>query len=310
MTTKTPRQRAGANGSASSADRTIDLTDRILATTDDAVEARLAAIETALGRLQDAVIAGFADLRTQVAGEVDGAMTRLEHANAAVRASFAADLAAVRADLADALVEVRGQVESTVGTANSAIAATLDQHGAAAHSVLEAVEGEVKAGLGEMSRSLANQLGAIRGVTGTLGGSTERLVGAGQALLAYLGERDQWLERERDRVLHDVLEEFAAGLSGRGRRSLTTRMRDVVERRRDSRDAERYRRGQDGAPVLSIPSVPPELAALSEPAVAERVAEPISADQAPTKKPEKGTKPGKRSARNGQRVPGSAAEPH
>ncbi len=237
-------------------DRVVDLTDRVDAAPDHAIEARLAAIEASLerlagleatiSRLQDAVIDGFADISSRVAEEVGGALSRMEQANTAVRASFTADLAAVRSDLADALEEV-------------------EQHGATAHSVLESVQNEVKAGLNDMSRALSGQLGAIRGVTGTLGGSTDRLVGAGQALLAYLGERDQWLERERDRVLHDVLEEFANGLSGRGRRSLTGRMREVVDRRRDARDAERFRRTQDGATVIEIPSVPPELAVLSEP---------------------------------------------
>ncbi len=116
-----------------------------------------------------------------------------------------------------------------------------------------------------MSRSLTGQFAAIRGVTGTLGGGTDRLVGAGQALLAYLGERDQWLERERDRVLHEVLDEFAEGLSGRGRRSLTSRMRNVVDRRRDARDAERFRQTEAGTMVIDIPAIPPELAQLSEP---------------------------------------------
>jgi ElaB/YqjD/DUF883 family membrane-anchored ribosome-binding protein len=244
------------------------LAERIEALTRDTAREtaeRLAGIETRLERLQDAVIDGFADVRDRVVDEMVGVMSRIEQANVAVRTTFGADLAAVRADLADALDEVRGQVESTIGAANSTIASTLEQHGAAAHTVLEAVQGEVRSGLTDISRSLGGQFDAIRSVTGTLGGSTDRLVGAGQALLAYLGERDQWLERERDRVLHDVLEEFAGGLSGRGRRSLTGRMRNVVDRRRDARDAERFRRAQGEPTVIEVPSVPPELAALSEP---------------------------------------------
>ena len=266
-------------------DRVVDLTDRVDATRDNAIEARLSALEAAISRLQDAVIDGFADVSSRVADEVGGALSRVEQANTAVRAGFTADLAAVRSDLADALEEV-------------------EQHGATAHSVLEAVQNEVKSGLDDMSQALTGQLGAIRGVTGTLDGSTDRLVGAGQALLAYLGERDQWLERERDRVLHDVLEEFAAGLSGRGRRSLTGRMREVVDRRRDARDAERFRRTQEGAAVIEIPSVPPELAVLSEPIKpAEQFNGPDSIDSsfrvvaakpraaAPAKKASKSTKP-------------------
>jgi hypothetical protein len=65
-----------------------------------------------------------------------------------------------------------------------------------------------------------------------------------------------------------VLDDFADGLSGRARRSLSSRMRGVVERRRDARDAERYRSTESGATVIAIPALPPELAALSEALVA------------------------------------------
>jgi hypothetical protein len=225
---------------------TIDLTDRASGVgrpADHAVEARLAAIESRIERLQDAVIEGFGGARSRLAD----------------------DLALLRGDLADALDEVREQVETAVALANTSIASTLEQHGAAASSVLEGVQAEVKSGLAEMSRSLTGQFAAIRGVTGTLGGGTERLVGAGQALLAYLGERDRWLEAERDRVLHEVLEDFAQGLSGRRRRALSSRMRDVVDRRRDARDAERFRQTADGTTVIEIPPLPPELTVLSEP---------------------------------------------
>ena len=234
---------------------TIDLTDRAngAGRSQDAVEARLAAIERRIEQLQEAVIEGFG-----------GARTRL-----------AEDLAMLRGDLADALEEVRGQVETAVALANTSIASTLDEHGAAASSVLEGVQAEVKSGLAEMSRSLTGQFAAIRGVTGTLGGGTERLVGAGQALLAYLGERDRWLEAERDRVLHEVLEDFSQGLSGRRRRALSTRMREVVDRRRDARDAERFRQSADGTTVIEIPPLPPELTVLSEP-----LPEPVTASAA------------------------------
>jgi hypothetical protein len=246
------------------ADRTVDLT---LGTSsaDDAVEARLAAIEDSLDGLAERLEALMRNAAADGSERFSRLESRLERLHAAVVEGFGTELASLRHDLADALDEVRDQVESTVGAANSTIAATLEAHGAAAHSVLEAVQAEVKSGLTEISRSLTGQFAAIRGVTGTLGGGTDRLVGAGQALLAYLGERDRWLERERDRVLHEVLDEFAEGLSGRGRRSLTSRMRNVVDRRRDARDAERFRQTEAETMVIDIPAIPPELAQLSEP---------------------------------------------
>lgn len=251
-------------GSAAS-NGTLDLTDRAIGAADDAVEARLAAIEDTLDGLAERFEALTRDAAMNAGVRFGALETRLERLHAAVVEGFGAELASLRGDLADALEEVREQVEATVGVANSSIRATLEEHGVAAHTVLEAVQTEVKSGLAEMSRSLTGQFTAIRGVTGTLGGGTERLVGAGQALLAYLGERDRWLEGERDRVLHDVLDDFAQGLSGRRRRALSSRMRDVVDRRRDARDAERFRSSEAGTTVIEIPAIPPELAALSDP---------------------------------------------
>jgi hypothetical protein len=240
--------------SSAAGDRTIDLTDGASASSDDAVEARLAAIEDTLDGLAERFEALTRDTASDAGAHFSALESRLERLHTAVVEGFGAELSSLRHDLADALDEVRGQVESTVGVASS----------------------EVKSGLAEMSRSLTGQFAAIRGVTGTLGGGTDRLVGAGQALLAYLGERDQWLERERDRMLHDVLDEFAQGLSGRGRRSLSSRMRNVVDRRRDARDAERFRHSESATTVIEIPSMPAELAVLSEPIAAPPSAGPAA----------------------------------
>jgi hypothetical protein len=104
-----------------------------------------------------------------------------------------------------------------------------------------------------------------------IGGGTDRLVAAGQALLAYLGERDRWLERERDRVLHEVLDEFAEGLSAKERKAVASRVGEALDRRRDVRDAARYRRTQDGQPAVEIPPIPSEIAELSQPVIPIKV---------------------------------------
>jgi hypothetical protein len=200
--------------------RAIDLTDGAPDSLDDAVEARLAAIEDTLDGLAERLEALLRDAATDGTDRLSGLETRLDRLHAAVVEGFGLELSSLRNDLADALDEVRDQVESTVSTAHSTMAATLT----------------------DMSRSVT-----------------------GQALLSYLGERDQWLERERDRMLHDVLDEFGKGLSGRGRRSLSSRMRTVVDRRRDARDAEKFRSTQAGSTVIEIPTLPAELAVLSEP---------------------------------------------
>jgi hypothetical protein len=102
----------------------------------------------------------------------------------------------------------------------------------------------------------ADLLAEVRAVRAELHGSTGLLTGAqavleagvrrmqtsGDALVHYLDDRDVALEAERDRVLRDVLEDFAASLHARERRTLARRLIDVVDRRRDARDAARWRR--------------------------------------------------------------------
>jgi hypothetical protein len=138
---------------------------------------------------------------------------------------------------------------------------------ASAQSVLSEVQAEVEHAMAELAEMLAAQSKAVRDVTGVLGGGAERLVSAGQALLAYLADRDRWLEAERDRLLHELLDEFAEGLSAKERKAVASRVGEALERRRDARDAQRYRRTQHHLPAVEIPPVPEELAALDEPVV-------------------------------------------
>jgi hypothetical protein len=136
---------------------------------------------------------------------------------------------------------------------------------ASAQGVLHEVQEQLEHSLAEMSEMLAGQAKAVRDVSGLLGGGTERLVSAGQALVAYLAERDRALEAERDRILHEVLEEFAIGLSPKERKAVASRVGEALDRRRDVRDAHRYRRSQQGQPAVEVPPVTPEIAELVEP---------------------------------------------
>jgi hypothetical protein len=141
----------------------------------------------------------------------------LASAGEAADGALGAEMSSLRGDLADAIQELHGQVESCVDRAGGTVEAALVADRTASAADLAATRTE----MGE--------------------------------LVGYLAERDKWLERERDRVLHEVLAEFAQGLSGRRRRGLSGRMHEIVERRRDARDAQRYRRleaaqaSEDGA---------------------------------------------------------------
>jgi chromosome segregation ATPase len=152
----------------------------------------------------------------------------------------------------------------------------------------------------EMQDLVARLSGSVDATTGAVGGSvemvtvaTQRLVTAGQALLGYLARRDQLLEAERDRVLHELLDEFARGLSAKERRGMGERVTEVLERRRDARDADRYRRTTAGEEPVEIPEVPDDLARLAAPvpapkpprkAPAEKAAAKAATRKAPAKK--------------------------
>src|SRR3954468_15475007 len=167
------------------------------------------------------------------------------------------------------LAEVIGSLYATIGELRIEWDARSE---AAVVSAREAAEAATAAFRAEVDVMMANARGAMDRQTAavdetaaTLNGGVARLVTAGESLLGYLATRDQLLEQERDRVLHDALDAFAAGLSAKERRATAARLSDVIDRRRASRDAERWRRTADGSPALEIPTPPEDLAALAEP---------------------------------------------
>ena len=71
-----------------------------------------------------------------------------------------------------------------------------------------------------------------------------RLVATGRMMLDYLSERDLALEAERDRVLHQLLEDVATGMPAAERARMSARASELLERRRAARDAARWREAQ------------------------------------------------------------------
>jgi DNA-binding protein HU-beta len=271
------------------ADALDEVRERVEATVAGASES----IATTVGGVDQSVAASLAEATESMATTLTGAheamATTLLDTNESLTSSLQDHQAATRSLRKDfvsaaessadsgarvvAMQEVVTRLDATLSDLQSdwrpQVDAVVAQGHAAAQSVLEEVQAELDVALKEMRTSLHGQVESIDQVTGSLGGTTERLVAAGQALLAYLGERDRWLERERDRVLHEVLDEFAQGLSAKERRAVSSRMGEALDRRRDARDAERYRRTQEGKPAIEIPPVPPEFADEAQPAVAE-----------------------------------------
>ena len=119
--------------------------------------------------------------------------------------------------------------------------------------------------------------------------------GGGEALLQYLAERDHALEETRDRVLHELLDDFAQGLKPKERRGLAEMLQTSRERAAQKRDAERWRREQAGAP-------PPEAVPLVVGAPAAEAPEPEVAPEPPAEPAE--------SAESAEDLAPAAVEPH
>jgi hypothetical protein len=139
---------------------------------------------------------------------------------------------------------------------------------AVAEGVVVEVRREVSEQLDRVRDELARAVDGVEVARTGLDTGTDRLSRAGKVLVAYLEERDRLLEAERDRVLHDVLDTFAAGLSARDRAALAGRVTDAVARRRDARDAERYR-GAVGEPVPPKVELPEPVQRLAPPDAAQ-----------------------------------------
>ncbi|HVE75744.1 MAG TPA: hypothetical protein VND22_03135 [Actinomycetota bacterium] len=78
--------------------------------------------------------------------------------------------------------------------------------------------------------------------------SNARLEAMQESLVSYLASRDDRLERVRDTILENLIEEFASSLKNRDRVRLAVSLREAEQRRRDHRDAERYRKLRGASP--------------------------------------------------------------
>jgi hypothetical protein len=245
-----------------------------------AVDEATRPIDDQLATLHGGILDGFATARDQLIDDLGGTLEALERSTVATREDVDNQLNELRSDFADAIDEVREHIETTVTRSSESVAGALaDMQGewrprvdavvedgrTAARAVLSEVQAEVQHAMADLRAALDGQVAAIGNVTGYLDGGTNRLVAAGQSLLGYLGERDRILERERDRLLREVLEEFAEGLSPRERRAVASRVGEAVDRRRDARDASRFRKDVDSGPAPEIPDVPSLVARLAEP---------------------------------------------
>ena len=258
------------------ADALEEVRDRIAATVSRAQEAITGSVDEQRGAFDEVVRSLRSDVLDRV--EETGATTRtsLDEMRAdVVAASRNSEEAAARLASLDQTVAGMDEVVSALRTEwDRRTDAAIDLARKAAEAAVVDFRAQVAATVGELRRSVEANTAKVGEANGYLSGATARLAQAGEALVAYLAQRDQILEAERDRTLHEVLDEFASGLSAKERRGIAAKVGDSLDRRRDARDAERHRRAKAGEPAVTIPEVPDPLAALTAPV---QPAEPISA---------------------------------
>jgi hypothetical protein len=125
----------------------------------------------------------------------------------------------------------------------------------AARETLKDTGAELLTQVKEARNEFHGSAGILTGAQAVLEAGVRRVQTSGDALVRYLDDRDVALEAERDRILRDVLEDFAESLNARERRSIAKRLVGVVDRRRDARDAGRWRREhgvEPGQPPLDL----------------------------------------------------------
>jgi hypothetical protein len=267
----------GATVSASK-DSTRQAGERLLALA-DLVRAQRAELDERLDLVRDDVVEAARDLRkelltktsTQVA-ELLERMTELDvtvderSADVAERLAALDSTVARAATASDQVAEGLGELDETSATLQETVEGfraewptrtfeVVQGAKAVAEGVVREVRAEVETQLEQVREELARAVDEVEVARDGLHSGTDRLSRAGKVLVAYLEQRDRLLEAERDRVLHDVLDSFAAGLSARDRAALASRVSDVVARRRDARDAERYRAavGEPTPPTVDLP---------------------------------------------------------
>jgi hypothetical protein len=272
----------------------------------DALEEVRDRVTRAVTQAQEAIAASVDEQRTSFDATARGlrsdVLDRVEE-SAATTAAGLADLrhgVTTAARAGDQTTSQLGQFAETLAAVHSVVSqldadwnrrtdAAIDLAAQAGHAAVDEFRGEVRQVVDDLRSSVDASVSSVDGSADVLQAATQRLVAAGQALLGYLAQRDRLLEAERDRTLHEILDEFAQGLSAKERRGLSDRVGEALERRRDARDAGRFRRGAQELPAVDVPEPPRDLAALAEPLPprAPRRTSKTAAKPAATKAPAK-----------------------
>jgi Skp family chaperone for outer membrane proteins len=188
-------------------------------------------VRTDVEALTAAVHTDVEQLATRVRRETDALA-------AAVRGDVESLVASARADLTELTTEVRTTLATELA---AAIESSRD---GAVQGVTAAVETGIEHVRGVVSAT-EQEIAANRSEVALF---SDRFTRAGKALLDHLAARDLLLEQARDALLAELLADLISGMNDRDRGAAIRRLTQVTQRRRDARDAERWREGRPAAP--------------------------------------------------------------
>jgi len=140
-------------------------------------------------------------------------------------------LATASARLFDRMQQVRDDVEQVKGWVDS-------QQSHISSTISDAVE--------PFADELQTISERVRQSNRRITESNSRMEAMQESLVAYLAERDYKMERARDQILMELMAEMSESLKPKDKQRLGDAMRDAAQRKRDRRDAERWRRMRSG----------------------------------------------------------------
>jgi len=177
-----------------------------------------------------------------------------------------ADLSALADGVRDDVEAALGQLQQQLGTLSRGVrevlaegltrleerATSLGERGQAdaLQPLLSTTRDAVASVLADVRAAAIGQREQVAGLRDDVQLVADRLTGAGRALVEYLAGRDVQLERVRDELAGRFLADVLDGLPAGGREAATRRATGLLQRRREARDAARWREGLAPSPSL------------------------------------------------------------
>ena len=226
---------------------TMDVISGDIASVRKALRDSLEAVTTDLSAMRQA-LAGTSDLAARVERAITEGRVSIQEAIDAIAAQIRDDASSVaeriRSEAGLVLEKTTSLAQSATERLGEASTLALARIGTTGSTSFDRLQDAATA----VEREMAKVPKAVREIS-------SRMDEFQETMLAYLTARDLALEETRDRVLQELLDEYATGLSQRQRAALGTGLRRAFARRRDKRDAARYRSAPAAQEAPSLPQI-------------------------------------------------------